>query len=82
MNFPGLLEGVVLAFCRGVISAHPNCAEAFKGAVGIVIVQAAFAAVGITSLQGQGFVIALSHNLSPPSFIKIGMLGAGLSIGW
>ena len=47
-----------------------------------VFLQSAYASAGITSLRGQGFVLAhVNGKWSAPAYIAVTKLGAGLSIG-
>lgn len=50
--------------------------------VGYVFVQSAYASAGITSLRGQGFVLAhVNGKWSAPAYISVTKLSAGMSIG-
>ena len=56
--------------------------DVFKGAKGVVFLQAAAAAVGLTAFRGQGFVVAkVDGTWSAPAFIKLSTMGMGLSLG-
>ena len=56
--------------------------DVFKGAKGVVFLQAAAAAVGLTAFRGQGFVVAkVDSTWSAPAFIKLSTMGMGLSFG-
>ena len=56
--------------------------DVFKGAKGVVFLQAAAAAVGLTAFRGQGFVVAkVDGTWSAPAFIKLSTMGMGLSFG-
>lgn len=56
--------------------------DAFKGAKGVVFLQAAYAAAGVTAFRGQGFVVAaVNGQWSAPSFLSLSSLGVGLSLG-
>lgn len=56
--------------------------DAFKGAKGVVFLQAAAAAVGLTAFRGQGFVVAkVDGQWSAPAFIRLATMGMGLSLG-
>jgi hypothetical protein len=61
-----------------------NCVpkDAFKGAKGVLFLQAAAAAAGLTAFRGKGFVTAnVNGQWSAPAFIKLESLGVGLSLG-
>ena len=50
--------------------------------VGYVFMQSAYASAGITSLRGQGFVLAhVNGKWSAPAYISVTKLSAGMSIG-
>ena len=52
------------------------------GGIAYVFLQSAFASAGITSLRGQGFVLARAGSKwTAPAYISLYKLGAGLSIG-
>ena len=56
--------------------------DAFKGAKGVVFLQAAAAAVGLTAFRGQGFIVArVDGSWSAPAFIRLATMGMGLSLG-
>jgi lipid-binding SYLF domain-containing protein len=56
--------------------------DAFKGAKGVVFLQAAAAAVGLTAFRGQGFIVAkVDGAWSAPAFIRLSTLGMGFSLG-
>ncbi|BDA50073.1 probable SH3 domain-containing YSC84-like protein 1 [Coccomyxa sp. Obi] len=56
--------------------------DAFKGAKGVVFLQAAYAAAGVTAFRGQGFIVAaVGGHWSAPLFLTLSSLGVGLSIG-
>ena len=48
----------------------------------VLLMQAAFAAAGMTALRGEGFVVALYNGVwSAPAFIKLTSLGLGFALG-
>ena len=52
------------------------------GGIAYVFLQSAYASAGITSLRGQGFVLARAGGKwAAPAYISVYKLGAGLSIG-
>ncbi len=56
--------------------------DAFQGAKGVVFLQAAYAAAGVTAFRGQGFIVAaVNRQWSAPSFLSLSSLGVGLSLG-
>ncbi len=68
--------------CRHVLAENMVPRDAFKGAKGIVFLQAAYAAAGVTAFRGQGFIVAaVGGQWSAPSFLTLSSLGVGLSIG-
>ena len=68
--------------CRHVLTDNAVPRDAFKGTKGVVFLQAAAAAVGLTGFRGQGFIIAkVDGNWSAPAFIRMATVGIGLSLG-
>lgn len=52
------------------------------GGIAYVFLQSAYASAGITSLRGQGFVLARAGGKwAAPAYVSVYKLGAGLSIG-
>ena len=68
--------------CRHVLTDNAVPKDAFKGAKGVVFLQAAAAAVGLTAFRGQGFIVArVDGSWSAPAFIRLATMGMGLSLG-
>lgn len=56
--------------------------DAFKGAKAVLLLQAAYAAAGVTAFCGQGFIVAaVKGQWSAPSFLSLSSVGVGLSLG-
>ncbi|KAK9826397.1 hypothetical protein WJX81_007628 [Elliptochloris bilobata] len=52
------------------------------GGLAYVFLQSAYASAGITSLRGQGFVLARANGKwLAPAYVSLSKLGAGLSVG-
>lgn len=68
--------------CRHVLTDNTVPKDAFKGAKGVVFLQAAAAAVGLTAFRGQGFIVAkVDGAWSAPAFIRLSTMGMGFSLG-
>ena len=68
--------------CRHVLTDNAVPKDAFEGAKGVIFLQAAAAAVGLTAFRGQGFIIArVDGAWSAPAFIRLATMGMGLSLG-
>ena len=67
---------------RHVLTDNAVPKDAFEGAKGVIFLQAAAAAVGLTAFRGQGFIIArVDGAWSAPAFIRLATMGMGLSLG-
>ena len=67
---------------RHVLTDNAVPKDAFEGAKGVVFLQAAAAAVGLTAFRGQGFIVArVDGSWSAPAFIRLATMGMGLSLG-
>jgi len=66
--------------CRNV--QEQAGAAGVSGGIAYVFLQSAYAAAGVTSLRGQGFVLSRANGKwSAPAYISVSKLSAGLSMG-
>ena len=67
---------------RHVLSENDVPKSAFHGAKGVLLMQAAFAAAGMTAFRGEGFVVAWNGGQwSAPAFIRLSSVGMGFALG-
>ena len=72
----------VICICRHVLSDNKVPTDAFKGAKGVLLLQAAFAAAGVTGARGEGFVVVNNGGTwSAPAFVRLSTVGLGFSLG-
>jgi len=67
--------------CRRNVQEQAGAAGV-SGGIAYVFLQSAYAAAGVTSLRGQGFVLSRANGKwSAPAYISVSKLSAGLSMG-
>ncbi len=76
----GFKSSAAFCCCRNV--QEQAGAAGVSGGIAYVFLQSAYAAAGVTSLRGQGFVLSRANGKwTAPAYISVTKLSAGLSMG-